>query len=90
MISISFNILDIVRFCLNITHKIGLRIKELRKVETITQEELAFRAHIDRTYINGVENGKRNISIVNLEKICIALNIEFKEFFNSSIFKKME
>ena len=71
---------------MSITHKIGLRIKELRKVEAITQDELAFRASIDRTYINSVENGKRNISIINLEKICIALNVEFKDFFNSSVF----
>jgi transcriptional regulator with XRE-family HTH domain len=71
---------------LSITHKIGLRIKELRKVEVITQEELASRADIDRTYINSVENGKRNVSIINLEKICIALNVEFKEFFSSNVF----
>jgi len=72
---------------LSITYKIGFRIKELRKSQNITQEELAFRANIDRTYINSVENGKRNISIINLEKICIALNVEFEEFFNSIIFR---
>ena len=73
---------------MNITNKVGLRIKELRKIMSITQEGLAFKAGIDRTYINSVENGKRNISIINLEKICIALDVEFKEFFNSSCFKE--
>lgn len=71
---------------LQITQKVGLRIRELRKIEAITQEELAYRSQLDRTYINSVENGKRNISIVNLEKICTALNVKFKEFFSSSIF----
>jgi len=72
---------------LDITHKIGLRIKELRKAQAITQEELSFRAGIDRTYINSVENGKRNISVINLEKICVALNVKFREFFNSVVFE---
>ncbi|MCL5037327.1 MAG: helix-turn-helix domain-containing protein [Chloroflexi bacterium] len=71
---------------MSITHKIGLRIKELRKAENITQEGLALKANIDRTYINSVENGRRNISIINLEKICVALNVEFKDFFNSDCF----
>ena len=71
---------------MEIKYKVGLRIKELRKILRITQEELAFRADIDRTYINSVENGKRNISIINLEKICGALNVRFKEFFNSDCF----
>jgi len=73
---------------LDITIKIGLRIKELRKNNNLTQERLAFLASIDRTYMNSVENGKRNISIINLEKICIALKISLKEFFNSDYFKE--
>lgn len=66
---------------------IGLRIKELRANASITQEELAFRAELDRTYINSVENGRRNISIINLEKIASALGVSIKEFFNSSRFE---
>jgi len=67
---------------------IGLRIKELRANASITQEELAFRAELDRTYINSVENGRRNISIINLEKIASALGVSIKEFFNSSQFEE--
>jgi len=66
---------------------VGLRIKELRANIAITQEELAFRAELDRTYINSVENGRRNISIINLEKIASALRISIKEFFNSPQFE---
>jgi transcriptional regulator with XRE-family HTH domain len=56
-----------------IERAVGLRIKELRANVSITQEELAFRAELDRTYINSIENGRRNISIVNIEKIAAAL-----------------
>jgi transcriptional regulator with XRE-family HTH domain len=68
---------------MNIKEKIGLRIKELRNIVGITQIELAARSELDRTYINSVENGKRNISIENIEKISKALNISLSEFFKS-------
>jgi len=41
---------------------------------------------MDKTYVNEVENGKRNISIVNLEKLIIALDTSIIAFFNSSNF----
>lgn len=59
-----------------IRKKLGLRIKELRKKYNISQEMLADLANLDRTYINSVENGKRNISIINIEKIANAFNIK--------------
>ncbi len=61
---------------------VGQRIKELRNQIGISQEELANIAELDRTYITSVERGKRNVSIVNIEKIAIALNISLNEFFN--------
>jgi transcriptional regulator with XRE-family HTH domain len=70
-----------------IKSKIGLRIKELRKDKGVSQEALALLADLDRTYINSVENGKRNISIVNVEKIAIALEVSLKDFFNHETFK---
>ena len=67
---------------MDIKQKIGKRIKELRALKGFSQEELAARADIDRTYVNSVENGKRNISIVNIEKIAKALNTDFAVFFD--------
>lgn len=61
---------------------VGQRIRALRNRLGINQEELAERAHLDRTYITGVERGKRNISIVNIEKLAIALNVTLKELFD--------
>ena len=65
-----------------IQQKLGKRIKKLRADKHISQEELADLAELDRTYINSVENGRRNISIVNIEKISNAFEISLKEFFD--------
>jgi transcriptional regulator with XRE-family HTH domain len=67
---------------MNIKEKFGLRIRELRKKIGISQEALAFKAGIDRTYMTSVENGKRNISIENIERIISALEISFQDFFS--------
>ena len=64
-----------------ITEVVGKRIRELRGEHGLSQEKLALRAELDRTCIAGVEQGKRNLSIKSLEKIIIALNISFEEFF---------
>lgn len=70
-----------------ITEKIGLRIKQLRNEKGISQEQLALNCDIDRTYMSGVESGKRNITVKNLEKILNTLNISFSEFFDSDLFR---
>ena len=67
-----------------ITSKIGNRIRELRKKEGISQEKLAFKADLDRTYIAGVESGKRNVSVKTLKKILDALGITFEDFFKGT------
>lgn len=61
---------------------VGKRVRELRNSIGISQEELADLADLDRTYITSVECGKRNISIVNIEKLANALQVSLKEFFN--------
>ena len=64
-----------------ITEKVGQRIKQLRKERELSQEKLALKAELDRTYLAGVELGKRNISLKSLEKIVNALNVSFENFF---------
>jgi transcriptional regulator with XRE-family HTH domain len=74
---------------MDIKTKIGLRIKELRTEKKLTQEAIAFKADIDRTFMNHVENGKRNVSIDSLSKIiCTGLELSFREFFCSELFKE--
>lgn len=64
-----------------ITDQVGMRIRELRNEQGISQEKLALKADIDRTYLAGVELGKRNPSIKSLEKILQALDVSFEDFF---------
>ena len=66
---------------MEIREKIGTRIKVLRDIKAMSQKDLAYAADLDRSYIASVENGQRNISIVNIEKIANALKVSLKEFF---------
>lgn len=59
------------------------RMREQRGSLGITQEEVAGRAELDRTYISGCERGLRNPSLISVEKIANALEIPaFKLFVN--------
>lgn len=71
----------------DISVKIGNRIKFLRKNKNISQESLANIAEIERAYMTGVENGKRNVSVKILNKIITALETDFASFFNDESFK---
>lgn len=71
---------------MDIRFKIGKRIKDLREIKNISQKDLSYTADLDRSYIASVENGMRNISIVNIEKIAIALDVSLKEFFDNKYF----
>ncbi len=73
---------------MNINNKIGDRIRDLRKEKNISQEALANIAEVDRTYMTGVETGKRNVTVKILEKIIIALDTDLATFFNDKNFKK--
>ena len=56
-------------------NKLGKIIKMKRLKENISQEVLANKTNLHRTYISDIERGKRNISIDNLLKISKALKI---------------
>ncbi len=57
------------QFFMNIKEKIGKRLRELRTVKGLSQEKFSFECELDRTYIASIEQGRRNVSIVNIEKI---------------------
>ena len=54
---------------------VGNNIKNYRKRLGISQEELAEKAGLHRTYIGGIERGERNITLDSLQVIAVALNI---------------
>lgn len=72
-----------MEFSGDIRIKVGNRIRQLRKELLLSQESLAFKAGLDWTYIASVENGKRNLSIMSLEKIIVALDCSMAEFFET-------
>jgi transcriptional regulator with XRE-family HTH domain len=55
---------------------LGKKVKERRNKLKLTQERLAEISGLHRTYIAGIEKGKRNVSIKNLEKIARALKVK--------------
>ncbi len=66
----------------NIQKKFGEKIRILRKQKGVSQEELAFKAGLHRTYISDIERGTRNISLVNIEKISKALGVPMEKLVN--------
>ena len=68
--------------------RVGLRIKELRAELGMSQEAFAYSIEMSRTYFAEVETGKRNVSIVNIDRIARGLGVSLKEFFNSDLFVK--
>jgi transcriptional regulator with XRE-family HTH domain len=63
----------------DIRMRLGKAVKYRRKELEISQEELAERADLHRTYISDLERGKRNVSIENIEKLANALNLSISE-----------
>ncbi|MGH7195293.1 MAG: helix-turn-helix domain-containing protein [Candidatus Saccharimonadales bacterium] len=59
----------------------GSRIAELRKKRHLTQEQLADIVSLHRTYIGFIEQGKRNPSVGNINKIAAGLEVSLKELF---------
>jgi transcriptional regulator with XRE-family HTH domain len=53
-----------------------MNLRALRVAQGMSQEELADKASLDRTYISSVERGHRNIGIDNIEKLAQALRID--------------
>ena len=59
---------------MDICKKFGERVRELRIAQGFSQEQLAQKTGLHRTYIGGIERGERNVSLVNIQKIAKGLN----------------
>lgn len=68
----------------DIKARFGRRLRELRQSRGLSQEELAFRAGLHRTYVSSAERGERNVSLVNLDKLATALEVDMCDLFNFS------
>lgn len=79
------NLFSLQTVCMNKEAKFlkdfGTRVAELRKKQGFTQEQLAERVNLHRTYVGFIEQGKRNPSIGNIRKIAASLNITLRDLF---------
>lgn len=62
--------------------KFGNIIRKLRKEQGISQEELAHRADLHRTYIGMIERAEKNITLLNIEKLAKALDVNITDLFS--------
>ncbi|MEZ4959301.1 MAG: helix-turn-helix transcriptional regulator [Saprospiraceae bacterium] len=60
----------------------GEKVRELRKEKGLSQEELAFKADLHRTYIGMIERAEKNITLLNIERLAKALEVNPSIFFN--------
>ncbi len=63
---------------------LGKAIREHRKSQGVSQEALALKANLDRSYVGGVERGEHNITTINLIRLAAALNIRASELLYKS------
>ena len=62
---------------------LGRRLRQLRIRRHLSQEELAFKCKLHRTYVGAVERGERNISVLTLRKITNALKVSVPQLFDA-------
>ncbi|HEX3800512.1 MAG TPA: helix-turn-helix transcriptional regulator [Verrucomicrobiae bacterium] len=67
----------------DVTKQFGLAIRSFRKTQGVSQEELAFRSGLHRTYISDVERGTRNISLRSIQNLAKALKLPLYMLFQS-------
>ena len=66
---------------MNVFAQLGKRIVYLRKQKGLSQEDLALEAGINKNYLSDLERGRRNPSLLIIEKIAIALEIDLETLF---------
>jgi len=68
-----------------IEKQLGKRIRRFRETQKLSQEELAYRAGVHRTYLGGIERGERNPSLKNLAAIAKALNVRLADLVDINV-----
>ena len=64
-----------------IEKRFGDRVRQLRMTDKLSQEALAEKSRMHRTYLGGIERGERNPSLRNIEAIAKALGVSLSELF---------
>jgi transcriptional regulator with XRE-family HTH domain len=63
------------------TIQLGIQLKKIRKQKGISLAELGLRGDFDKHALSKIENGKKEITVYSLQKICVSLEIEIEDFF---------
>ena len=64
--------------------RVGWNLRQYRLAKGVSQEELAHRCALDRTYISGIERGVRNPTVLVLERLAAVLGIEASDLLKAS------
>ncbi len=64
---------------MDVLERFGRRLRDKRTALGLSQERFADKAKLDRTYVSGIERGKRNLALRNIEAIANALGISIAE-----------
>ena len=67
-----------------ILKRFGQRVRNERLKQGFSQEELAEKASLHRTYIGMIERAEKNITLINIEKIALALEVSLEELLKES------
>jgi transcriptional regulator with XRE-family HTH domain len=67
----------------------GGNLRRARRLKEITQEDLASRAKVSRTYLSEVERGARNVSIDNMEHLATALGVPLRDLVDPGMFSSI-
>ena len=65
----------------NIRTLLGRRVRRLRETKGLSQERFAALCGLDRTYVSGIERGRRNVGLENLEVLARALGVSLSALF---------
>ncbi len=67
----------------SVQERFGDAVRARREELRMTQEDLAHKAGIHRTYLSDIERGTRNLSLINIEKLAAALSITMSKLFEA-------
>lgn len=69
---------------MDVRQRLSKNLQNLRRERGLSQEDLAHKAEIHQTYLSGVESGKRNPSVLVLDRIAHALNVDIADLFTQT------
>lgn len=65
--------------------RLGQRVRTLRKQQGLSQEDLAERSGLHRTYIGGIERGERNVAVLNLVQVATGLGVSVSQLMDGLV-----